>query len=414
MIEVQRHTLSNGLRIVFNKDTTAKMAVVNVLYNVGSKNEEENLTGLAHLFEHLMFGGSDNIFDFDEQLQKAGGESNAWTSQDHTNYYESLPVQNIETAFWLESDRMRFLSLTPDSIEIQRSVVIEEFKERCLNYPYGDINHLLCNLAFDKHHYRWPVIGKDISHIESVTAEDLRVFYDKYYAPSNAVLSVVGDLDFEKVVELAEKWFGDIKDSNIYIQSRKSQGEDIHSKSRLLKVRRDVPHNVIYKGYMMCGRKDANYQAMDLISDILANGSSSRFFQNVVSKGGTFISLDASVWGSEEPGLFLIQGKLYPGVSFEEGEQIISTEIDSLLHGSVTDFEIEKCINKFESRELFANISAAERAYKIAYYEMLSDASLINEEVNKYRALTKQRIDIVVNDLFTECQSSTVHYGPDA
>lgn len=410
MINISRHTLSNGLRIVHNRDTSTRFAVVNVLYEVGSRDENEELTGLAHLLEHLMFCGSENVPDFDGELQKAGGESNAWTSSDSTNYYDVLPIQNIETAFWLESDRMKSLAVSAESLEIQRSVVMEEFKQRCLNAPYGDLGHHLRKIAFDNQTYKWPVIGKQLSDIEKVTLEDVNSFRKSFYFPNNAILSVVGDIPFEKVVQLAEKWFGDIP-SGDRMKSDYRIDKPMES-TRFIKVdKNDVPQNTVVMAYRMGGRFDSDYYACDILSDILANGKSSRFFANVVSKGDTFVALDASIWGTLAPGLFIIIGRLNPGASYEDGVNVIKRELDKLISEKISKYEIQKYINKFESNDLFSSMGQTERAYRMAYFEMLGDANLINRDIENYYKLDAEKLQNVANNLFKTDNCVIMYYG---
>lgn len=412
MIDIQTHTLDNGLRIVHNKDATTQMVALNILYDVGSRDESPERTGLAHLFEHLMFGGSANIPDFDKALQAAGGESNAWTSDDITNYYDIIPAHNLETAFWLESDRMKELAFSAKSLETQRSVVMEEFKQRCLNMPYGDVNHIIRSEAYKYHSYRWPVIGLDLSHIENVSAAEVKDFFYSHYAPDNAVLSVSGNVDFETVVHLSEKWFGDIERRNI--APRNLPQEPVQSEARKTSVKRDVPQNKIIKAYHMCARKDDSYHACDLISDILSNGNSSRFYRNILMRGNLFTDIDASINGSIDPGLMIVRGRLQPGVSFDAADKAIQNEIRRLCEDPVSSFEIEKCVNKFESKELFGNISYPEKASNMAYYELLGDAGMINNEVGNYRKLTDSDIKDAAKNVFRDDNCSTIFYGPDA
>lgn len=412
MIDILTHTLDNGLRIVHNKDATTQMVALNLLYDVGSRDESPERTGMAHLFEHLMFGGSANIPDFDKPLQAAGGESNAWTSDDITNYYDIIPAHNIETAFWLESDRMNELAFSSKNLETQRSVVMEEFKQRCLNMPYGDVNHIMRSEAYKCHPYRWPVIGLDLSHIEEVTADEVKDFFYSHYAPDNAVLSVSGNVDFDEVVRLSEKWFGGIARRNT--APRNLTPEPAQADERRISVKRDVPQDMIIKAYHMCGRMDSSYHACDLISDILSNGNSSRFYRNLLMRGNVFTDIDASVSGSIDPGLMVIRGRLQPGTTFDTAEKAIDKEIRRMCEESVSGFEIEKCVNKFESKELFGNISYQEKASGMAYYELLGDAAMINREVGNYRKLTAGNIQDAAAEMFREENCSTIFYGPNA
>lgn len=409
MIKFHSHTLSNGLRIIHHKDATTQMVALNLLYNVGSRDEQPGRTGFAHLFEHLMFGGSENISNFDSYLQAAGGESNAWTSDDVTNFYDVVPLHNVETAFWLESDRLKQLAFTDKNLETQRSVVIEEFKQRCLNKPYGDVEHIIRSEAFKIHPYQWPVIGRDVKEIEAVTQDSVKDFFYTHYAPNNAILSVVGNIDFEEVVRLAEKWFGDIERRNVII--RNLPQEPIQTEARHLSVKRDVPQNLIYKAYHMCSRHDFDYHTADLISDILANGNSSRFYRNLLMRGDVFTEIDASIWGSIDPGLMLVKGKLQNDVSYEVAERAIKEELKKIVEESVSLYEIEKCVNKFESREQFGNINYLEKASNLGYYELLGDAHKINEEISKYRRITPESVSRVAQSIFNENNCTTLYYG---
>lgn len=407
MIEIDRHRLPNGLRIVHNKNATG-MAAVNLLYKVGSRNENYRHTGLAHLLEHLMFGGSKEAPEFDKCLQEAGGENNAWTNNDITNYYEILPAQNIETALWLEADRMSNLSLGDKSVEVQRSVVQEEFKQRCLNVPYGDSSHLLRDMVYTVHPYRWPVIGKNLSDIETVPKETIRQFYRRYYNPDNAILSIVGDIGADEAFSLCEKWFGGIPHSGFTEDAIPAEPEQ--TAPRQTEVEKDVPHNLLIKAYRMGGRLSPDYRVCDLISDILSNGRSSRFFRNIYAKGNLVSSIDASITGDLDPGMFLVKAQLLPGVSYEKVEQAIAEEIDRLTQDGASGRELEKNANRFESNLLFSNLNNDERAANLAYYEMLGDANLINLETEKYRETTASDVAETCSRLFDPDNCSTLYY----
>ena len=306
MIKYKKHILKNGLRVILHKDESTPVACVNILYDVGARDENENKTGFAHLFEHLMFGGSVNIPDYDKPLQQVGGTSNAFTSNDITNYYETLPLENLETALWLESDRMLSLAFTPKSLEVQRNVVIEEFKQRYLNQPYGDVWLLLRPLAYKNHPYLWPTIGKEISHIENAAMEDVKAFFKKHYCPLNAILCIAGNMEEEKALKLAEKWFSDIPSGDPYI--RNLPKEPVQNEPRELRVERDVPADAIYKVWHMCSRTSPKYYATDLISDILSRGKSSRLYQILVKEKRMFTEANAFVMGDLDEGLFVFSG----------------------------------------------------------------------------------------------------------
>lgn len=412
MIEVSRHTLDNGLRLLHYRDAGTMMVAVNVLYDVGSRDEKPGCTGLAHLFEHLMFGGSEHIPDFDTPLQMAGGESNAWTSDDVTNFYDIIPAHNVETALWLESDRMNRLALTQRNLDAQKSVVIEEFKQRCLNVPYGDVPHLVRPVAFTRHPYRWPVVGEKIADIEGITLHTALDFFHSHYAPNNAIICLSGNITFERAVELVEKWFShiprrDIAPHCLPVEPRQDAPRHIEHHAA-------TPQNLIVKAYRMCGRLDPDYHASDIISDILANGNSARFFQNVLLKTNLFTGLDASIWGSADPGLMVVKGRLQPGVSFDEANAVVDAELSRLTTEGVSRREVEKFVNKFESKECFENVSYAEMASKLCYYELLGDAGLINSELNRYRRLTAGQVERVAAQIFAPTGETRLYYGPSA
>ncbi len=408
MIKFNKHILNNGLRLIHYQDSATRMVALNLLYNVGAKHESPEHTGLAHLMEHLMFSGSANVPSFDDALQAAGGNSNAWTSCDMTNYYESLPAHNIETALWAESDRLMQLSLTDECIRVQKDVVMEEFKQRNLNVPYGDMSHLMHSLVFKKHPYRWPTIGLELSHIENVTAEQINEFYRTHYSVNNLILGISGDVTFERAIELAEKWFGDIEPSG---KSRPVIApEPGQTEERRLTVHRDVPQDTIVMLYRMPGRADKGYPACDLLSDILANGKSARFYQNVLSRTTLFTELDAAVEGTIEEGLFMVRGRLSDGVGFEQAEAAIEEQLAMLCNDGVDDRELEKCVNKFHASLVFDNIGYQEKIQKLCEYELMGDAGLINNEVDRYRAVTCDDIRDVACRLFAPCNRSVLHY----
>ena len=409
MIEVRSHTLDNGLRLLHHKDATTKMVALNLLYKVGARNEEPDKTGFAHLFEHLMFSGSANAESFDAELQAAGGESNAWTSNDMTNFYDVLPAHNVETAFWLESDRLLQLSLTEKHFEAQKSVVIEEFKQRCLNSPYGDVGHIVRENAYKVHPYRWPVIGRSVEAIEEYTIDDAWTFFNRHYSTDNLIMCVSGNIEFERAVELTEKWFGSIASRDVRPQL--IQQEPVQLEPRVVRTVNDVPQNMILKAYRMCGRLDADYQVSDIVSDVLANGNSARFYRNVLMKTDAFSSLDASIGGSIDPGLMYVRGYLRDGVSFEEGESIIKDELSKFLEEGATEYEISKYVNKLDAREQFENMSYLERATKLCSYEFISKADDINVEMDKYRAITCDDVKRVARDIFNENKCTTLFYG---
>lgn len=408
MINVTRHTLSNGLRVLYHHDDNTRMTVLNMLYDVGSKDDKPHRTGFAHLFEHLMFGGSVNIPDFDLPLQMAGGENNAWTSNDITNYYTIVPTHNIETAFWLESDRMLGLDFSEKNLDIQRHVVIEEFKQRHLNQPYGDMFQLMRSMAYTTHPYRWSVIGEKIEHIEQATLEEVKEFYYAHYAPNNAILCVAGNAGADKTFELCEKWFAPIPRRNIAV--RNIEQEPPQKEPRRLSVERNVPSDAIVKVYHMSPRMGSMYHACDLLSDVLGTGASARFNKELVLNNRLFNNINASISGDIECGLFIINGKLNKGVSMEEGEAAIIREIEKLQQEDITQYELEKVINSFETDHLVSNLNYANKAANLAYHELLNRAEDINTEVDKYKRLTPHDITAAAQQVLIESNCSTLHY----
>lgn len=408
MIEIGRHTLDNGLRIVHSEDKTTQMVALNLLYNVGARDEHPDHTGFAHLFEHLMFGGSVNIPDYDSPLQQAGGENNAWTNNDITNYYITLPRQNVETAFWLESDRMLSLAFTPRSLEVQRQVVSEEFKQRYLNQPYGDMGALVRELAYRVHPYQWCTIGKDISHITQATLDEVKDFFFRFYAPNNAILAVSGNITPEETIRLAEKWFGPIPRRDV--RPRNLPQEPAQQEERRLSVERNVPADALSMTFHMVERTHPDYYAFDMLSDILSNGRSSRLVQHLVKEKAVFSTVDAYISGSVEAGLFHIMGNPVPGISLEQAEEAIRQELELLKNEPITEEELEKVKNKYESNFIFANINYLDLATNLAYFELIGKAEDINTEVDKYRAVSASQIMRVAKETFVRENSSTLYY----
>lgn len=408
MISVNRHILKNGLRIVHSEDTTTQMVALNVLYDVGARDEHPEHTGFAHLFEHLMFGGSINIPDYDTPVQNAGGENNAWTNNDITNYYITLPYNNAEIGFWLESDRMLSLDFNEKSLEVQKNVVTEEFKQRNLNQPYGDVSHILRDMAYKTHPYRWPTIGKEISHIANATLDEVKDFFYRFYAPNNAILAVSGNISFEETIRLAEKWFGDIPARNII--PRHIPQEELQTEERRMTVFRDVPVDTLYMAFHICGRRDKSYHTFDIISDILCNGRSSRLIQRLVIEKKIFSSVDAYISGSMDSGLFHITGKPYEGISLEEAEKAVWTELEKLKQYPVEDTELEKVKNRYESEQIFSNINYLNVATNLAFFELVSKAEDINEEVNKYRSVSSEQIADAAKICFVSTNSNILYY----
>lgn len=412
MIAFATHTLKNGLRLIHHYDAATPMVAVNLLLNVGSSYEKPDKTGLAHLMEHLMFTGSKNAPRFDEMLERAGGDSNAWTSIDVTNYYEVLPASNLETALWLESDRISNLLLSDESIAVQKSVVIEEFKQRYLNQPYGDVLHLTHGQAYLLHPYRWPTIGLDVNTIEGFMPHDVKDFYRRHYSVSNAVLCISGNVDFDTAAGLVEKWFGDIPGRDV--PKRALPAEPQQEEYRFMTHRCNVPSNMIFRCYHMCGRAHDLYPATDLLSDVLGNGTSSRFHKELIQGSNAFADIDASVLGSRDPGLFYIRARLTGDVSFEEADKAIDATLKRLMDDGISQREVEKYVNKFISNRLFENVGYAEKAVALCRHELLWGASQINEEIERYRKVTPSQIQDVASRLLNKRNCSTIYYGPDA
>lgn len=396
------------MRVVVHEDHTTPMAVLNVLYDVGARDENPQQTGFAHLFEHLMFGGSVNIPEYDEPLQMAGGENNAYTTSDLTNYYIQLPAENIETAFWLESDRMLSLAFSEKSLDVQRKVVSEEFKEHYINKPYGDVWHKMRELAYSTHPYRWMTIGKELSHIENAKLEDVKAFFFKFYRPVNAILSVAGNVTVEQVKTLAEKWFGDIPSGEKY--TRNLPAEPPQTEAHKLDVKANVPLDALYKCYHMYPRSDKRYYAADLISDILGGGSSSRLHQVLVKEKKLFSNIDCYHFGSLDAGLLTIEGKLVKGVKMKDAEKAIQTELEKLQREVIAERELQKVKNRVESLLAFEDMSLLNRANNLAFYELLGDAGLMNKEFENYEVVTAEDIHREAQLLFDEKNANTIYY----
>lgn len=408
MIHFERTKLANGLTVIVHQDKTTPMVAVDVCYNVGSRDEHPDRTGFAHLFEHLMFGGSKHIPSYDEPLQKAGGDNNAYTSNDLTNYYLTVPKNNIETGFWLESDRMLELAFSKTSLDVQRNVVIEEFKQRQLNQPYGDVWPLLRQLAYKVHPYQWPTIGREISHIEKATMAQVKDFFFAHYAPDNAVLVVTGDVEFDQVVKLADRWFGPIPNRDV--KPRNIPQEPAQTEIREQTVIREVPNDTIYMAYHMADRLDPMYYATDLVSDVLSNGNSSRMYMNLVQKEKLFTELDAYLSGDYEPGLFVVSGKPSDGISLETARKAIERELDRMKQDRVPDYELEKVKNKVEANIVYGEMNYLTKAMNLATNEILDDASLINSQVESYRAVTSEQIQEVSQHIFRPENCSLLNY----
>ncbi len=410
MVLFTRHTLANGLRILVHEDKATPLVAVNITYNVGSRDEHAEKTGFAHLFEHLMFAGSKNVPDFDDPLQRAGGENNAYTTNDYTTFYEIVPAENLETALWLESDRMLALRISRKSLDVQRKVVVEEFKETCLNEPYGDAWHHLSELMYREHPYRWPVIGLAPEHVANATLDDVRAFYKNWYTPNNAVLSIAGNVRPDEAVQLAEKWFGNIPSGPATL--RQLPAEPPQEGPRRKEVHARVPVPAVYLAFRMPARLDPAFYPVDLLSDVLAQGHSSRLYRHLLKERQLFSQIDAYVTGNTDPGLFVIEGRPAEGVPTEMALAAIWEELEQLKNEPLETRELVKIQHRFESTIVFSETSVMNKAQNLAMYEILDRAELMNEEVDIYLAVTPDALHQAANSLFRADNSATLIYVP--
>lgn len=408
MVQFEKFVLNNGLRVIVHQDKSTPLAVMNVLYDVGARDENPHRTGFAHLFEHLMFGGSINIPMYDEPLQMAGGENNAYTTNDLTNYYVQLPAQNLETAFWLESDRMLSLAFSEKSLEVQRKVVCEEFKEHYIDKPYGDAWFKLRELAYKSHPYKWMTIGKELSHIEQAQLSDVKEFFFKYYRPNNAIVVVAGNVEPEEVKILSEKWFGSIEPGEKNI--RQLPQEPIQTKPQRLEVKAEVPLDAFYKCWHIEGRLSKQYYAADLITDILGGGESSRLYQKLVKELQLFVNIQCYHFGSLDPGLICIEGKLVKGVALEIAEAAVDSILKDFKENIISEHELQKVKNKTESMMAFEDMSVLNRATSLAFYELLGNANMMNTELQQYASVTASTINETARQIFREENSNTLYY----
>ena len=408
MIQYDRFVLDNGLRVLVHEDHSTPMAVLNNMYDVGARDENPDKTGFAHLFEHLMFGGSINIPDYDEPLQRAGGENNAYTTNDLTNYYCQLPAENLETAFWLESDRMLSLAFGAKSLSVQKKVVCEEFKEHYINKPYGDVWHKMRELAYTKHPYRWMTIGKELSHVENANIDDVKHFFFKHYRPVNAILVVAGHVQLENVKQLAEKWFGNIPMGDKY--ERNLPAEPKQTAARKLEIHANVPLDAFIKTWHMDARLEKGYYIADLATEILGGGGSSRLYQSLVIEKQLFSNLDCYHFGSIDKGLIAIDGKLVKGVKMEDAAKAVDEEIEKIQSFKVSDLELQKVKNKTESVIAFEDMGVMSRANSLAMYELLGDANLMNTELEKYNTITTEDVQQYCKEVFSNDNSNTLFY----
>ncbi len=408
MIHCEKHTLKNGLRVVVHRDKTTPMAAVNVLYDVGARDEDPDKTGFAHLFEHLMFEGSAHVPRFDYELQHAGGENNAFTTNDITNYYQSLPAQNLETAFWLESDRMFGLDFSEQKLETQKNVVVEEYRQSYLNQPYGDAWLLIRPVAYDVHPYRWATIGKNIDHIRNASLQDVKEFFSTFYNPSNAIVTVAGNVEADNVFALAEKWFGDIPAGEPY--NRNLPAEPPQLKEKRERVQRDVPQNQIYMAFHVCGRSHQDFHGTDLLSDLLANGESARLPARLIHDQEMFSEINAYITGNLDPGLLVITGKPHNGVAIEKAGDMLWKEARDLLTNEVDGRELQKVKNRVEASHTFSESNLLAKAMNMAYYELQGDADSYNKQLEKYARVTAVDIQRIAAETFRRENCTTLQY----
>jgi zinc protease len=408
VVNFSKFVLDNGLRVIIHPDESTPMVAVNVLYNVGARDESPDKTGLAHLFEHLMFGGSENIEDFDDPIQRAGGENNAFTNNDITNFYDIIPAQNLEVALWLESDRMLSLKFDEEVLEVQRKVVIEEFKESCLNRPYGDVWHHIADMAYKVHPYQWPTIGKIPKHVEEATLADVKDFYQKFYNPNNAILTLAGNVSLEEGRRLAEKWFGDIPRGINPVRRLPQEPPQKKLQQRINQAK--VPVDALYLAFHSPGRSEADFYVSDILSDILGNGSSARLYRKLLKEKQVVNQIDCYVTGSMDPGLFIIEARPAEGVSLEEVEQHIWTELSLIRHELVSERELQKLKNKIESTLLFSEMSVLNKAMNLAFFELLGDADIINEEADMYHRITRDQVRDMARKIFTPENCCELYY----
>jgi len=408
MIAYKEFQLPNGLIVLVHEDPTVQIAVLNILYNVGSRDEDPNKTGFAHLFEHLMFGGSINIPSYDEPLQKVGGENNAFTNTDITNYYLTVPAANLETGFWLESDRMLSLSFDPQSLEVQRKVVIEEFKQRYLNQPYGDVWLKLRPLTYKIHPYQWATIGKEISHIENATLDDVKNFFAEHYNPANAIMVVAGNVKYDQVRALSEKWFGPIPGKKM--KTRQLPSEPKQNEKRILNVESDVPASALYKAYHMPGRFHDDYYACDLLSDILSRGNSSVLYHKLVKEKEIFTSISSFVMGTIDPGLLVINGRVRNGIDLKDAEKEVDAIVNEVIAKGVSEEELEKVKNQAYSTLEFGEVEVMNRAMNLAFARLSGNADIVNQEVSQIEAVTVKDIKRVASEIMRDENSSVMYY----
>jgi predicted Zn-dependent peptidase len=408
MISYEQFTLANGLQVIVHEDPTTTLAVMDVIYDVGSRDEEAHRTGFAHLFEHLMFGGSENIPNYDTPLQRVGGENNAFTTPDLTNYYISVPSQNLETAFWLESDRMKQLAFNPESLEVQRKVVIEEFKQRYLNQPYGDLWLKFRPLIYAVHPYRWATIGADIKHIEEATLDDVKAFFAQYYVPANAILVVAGKVTVDEVKVLAQKWFEPIPGGEKPVRHRMQEPEQLED--RQMEISADVPADRIYRAYPVPGRYDSGFYAVDLMSDLLGRNESSFLYVHLVQDARIFDSLHAHQTGSLDPGLLVIQGQVADGISLETAEKALDAALEQFVNSGIQEADLQRVKNQAESSLVFGEVEVLNRAMNLAMAANAGNVDFVNMEADQIAAVPLADLQFWADKLFVRGKKNTLLY----
>lgn len=411
MIHFDKYTLDNGLRLVVHEDKSSPMVAVNVVYDVGSRDEDPSKTGFAHLFEHLMFGGSQNVPDFDGPIQNAGGENNAFTNTDMTNFYNVLPAENVETALWLESDRMKQLVFSEKALNIQKKVVVEEFKETCLAEPYGDVWHHLAELAYENHSYRWPTIGKTPDHIKEAKLDDVVHFFNKHYTPRNAIIVISGNMKSSRAYELVQKWFADIPAGRKYDRAIPKDAPQQKKKEKI--VTGNVPLTALYLSFHMVDRSHPDYYAYDLLSDVLSNGRSSRLFQRLYKENPMFSQIDAYISGTFDPGMFVIEGRPMPEIKIDSAKNAIWNELELLKNEKIDPRELQKLKNKIESSLEYSEVNILHKSMSLAYFELLGDANLINQEAEAYQKVTSEDIQRAANTIFITENCTELIYCPN-
>lgn len=411
MIHFHKFVLDNGLRVIVHEDNSSPMVAVNVLYDVGARDEQEDKTGFAHLFEHLMFSGSMHIPNYDMPLQMAGGENNAYTTNDITNYYLQLPKENLETALWLESDRMLSLAFNEQGLEVQRKVVMEEFKEHYINKPYGDVWQHIREMAYTTHPYKWMTIGRKLEHIEQATLEDVKAFFKKHYNPLNAVLCVAGNVTAEEARAAVEKWFGNIPPGEKY--ERNLPQEPLQTEKRTKTVYAPVPVDAFYKVWHIAPRLQSGYYIADILSEVLGGGNSSRLYEILIKEQQLFSDISCYHTGSLDAGLLVIAGRLSKGVSMEAAEAAVDTIINDIIVQGITPDELEKAINKVEAMIVFEDVNLLSRANNLAFYELLGDAAMMNTEMENYDGISLEDVKAYAARTLVDTNSSVLYYYAD-